>query len=243
MYFLLFAAALPVVYMVWNKASNKWQLPPPSVFLTAEPKSRQHAVNETFVSAEVVIMMGSLSLLPSLYPQLSVCTHHHYTDLLPFTPVDTFRIMAGAIFEKLDRAALPAPALRAAAGRTSIIIIVLIWSWSWAGAGAGVDLSFDSSLGGSLGRVLWPRPLVPHCPMVPSSSVVPGPRVICSLHLYTFGSDMTQHRTRKSWHFYWQNKRLGRAAAGPALARPGHDGCVKTRHFLHRVSPFCRVTS
>ena len=132
MYFLLFAAALPVVYMVWNKASNKWQLPPPSVFLTAEPKSRQHAVNETFVSAEVVIMMGSLSLLPSLYPQLSVCTHlHHYTDLLPFTPVDTFRIMAGAIFEKLDRAALPAPALRAAAGRTSIIIIVLIWSWSW----------------------------------------------------------------------------------------------------------------
>ena len=124
------------------------------MFLTAEPKSRQHAVNETFVSAEVVIMMGSLSLLPSLYPQLSVCTHHHhhlhYTDLLPFTPVDTFRIMAGAIFEKLDRAALPAPALRAAAGRTSIIIIVLIWSWSW----AGVDLSFDSSLGGSLGRVL-----------------------------------------------------------------------------------------
>ena len=120
------------------------------MFLTAEPKSRQHAVNETFVSAEVVIMMGSLSLLPSLYPQLSVCTHHHYTDLLPFTPVDTFRIMAGAIFEKLDRAALPVPALRAAAGRTSIIIIVLIWSWSW----AGVDLSFDSSLGGSLGRVL-----------------------------------------------------------------------------------------
>ena len=124
------------------------------MFLTAEPKSRQHAVNETFVSAEVVIMMGSLSLLPSLYPQLSVCTHHHlhYTDLLPFTPVDTFRIMAGAIFEKLDRAALPAPALRAAAGRTSIIIIVLIWSWSW--GWAGVDLSFDSSLGGSLGRVL-----------------------------------------------------------------------------------------
>ena len=199
--------------MVWNKASNKWQLPPPSVFLTAEPKSRQHAVNETFVSAEVVIMMGSLSLLPSLYPQLSVCTHHHlhYTDLLPFTPVDTFRIMAGAaIFEKLDRAALPAPALRAAAGRTSIIIIVLIWSWSW----AGVDLSFDSSLGGSLGRVLWPRPLVPHCPMVS------GSRVICSLHLYTFGSDMTQHRTRKScWHFYWQNKRLG----GLLLARPWPD--------------------
>ena len=105
-------------------------------------------------------MMGSLSLLASLYPQLSVCTHHHhlrYTDLLPFTPVDTFRIMAGAIFEKLDRAALPAPALRAAAGRTSIIIIVLIWSWAGAGlelGWAGVDLSFDSSLGGSLGRVL-----------------------------------------------------------------------------------------
>lgn len=187
MYFLLFAAALPVVYMVWNKASNKWQLPPPSVFLTAEPKSRQHAVNETFVSAEVVIMMGSLSLLPSLYPQLSVCTHHHYTDLLPFTPVDTFRIMAGAIFEKLDRAALPAPALRAAAGRTSIIIIVLIWSWSW--GWAGVDLSFDSSLGGSLGRVLWPRPLVPHCPMVP------GPRLSA---VYTFTlSDQIWHSIRR----------------------------------------------
>ena len=193
MYFLLFAAALPVVYMVWNKASNKWQLPPPSVFLTAEPKSRQHAVNETFVSAEVVIMMGSLSLLPSLYPQLSVCTHHHhhlhYTDLLPFTPVDTFRIMAGAIFEKLDRAALPAPALRAAAGRTSIIIIVLIWSWSWSWGWAGVDLSFDSSLGGSLGRVLWPRPLVPHCPMVP------GPRLSA---VYTFTlSDLIWHSIRR----------------------------------------------
>ena len=183
--------------MVWNKASNKWQLPPPSVFLTAEPKSRQHAVNETFVSAEVVIMMGSLSLLPSLYPQLSVCTHHHhhlhYTDLLPFTPVDTFRIMAGAIFEKLGRAALPAPALRAAAGRTSIIIIVLIWSWSW--GWAGVDLSFDSSLGGSLGRVLWPRPLVPHCPMVPSSSVVPGPGLSA---VYTFTlSDQIWHSIRR----------------------------------------------
>ena len=178
MYFLLFAAALPVVYMVWNKASNKWQLPPPSVFLTAEPKSRQHAVNETFVSAEVVIMMGSLSLLPSLYPQLSVCTHHlHYTDLLPFTPVDTFRIMAGAIFEKLDRAALPAPALRAAAGRTSIIIIVLIWSWSWAGAGAGVDLSFDSSLGCSLvpGVVTTATgPTLPHGPQQLSGPGSPG---------------------------------------------------------------------
>ena len=187
MYFLLFAAALPVVYMVWNKASNKWQLPPPSVFLTAEPKSRQHAVNETFVSAEVVIMMGSLSLLPSLYPQLSVCTHHHYTDLLPFTPVDTFRIMAGAIFEKLDRAALPAPALRAAAGRTSIIIIVLIWSWGW--SWAGVDLSFDSSLGGSLGRVLWPRPLVPHCPMVPG----PG---LSAVYTFTL-SDQIWHSIRR----------------------------------------------
>ena len=185
-------------------------------------------------------MMGSLSLLPSLYPQLSVCTHHlhhhHYTDLLPFTPVDTFRIMAGAIFEKLDRAALPAPALRAAAGRTSIIIIVLIWSWSWAGAGAGVDLSFDSSLGGSLVPSVVTTATGPTLPHGPGSQS-------CSLHLYTFGSDMTQHQTRKSWHFYWQNKRLGRAAAGLALARPGHDGCVKTRHFLHRVSPFCRVTS
>ena len=116
-------------------------------------------------------MMGSLSLLPSLYPQLSVCTHlHHYTDLLPFTPVDTFRIMAGAIFEKLDRAALPAPALRAAAGRTSIIIIVLIWSWSWAGAGAGVDLSFDSSLGGSLVPSVVTTatgPTLPHGPGFP----------------------------------------------------------------------------
>ena len=234
MYFLLFAAALPVVYMVWNKASNKWQLPPPSVFLTAEPKSRQHAVNETFVSAEVVIMMGSLSLLPSLYPQLSVCTHlHHYTDLLPFTPVDTFRIMAGAIFEKLDRAALPAPALRAAAGRTSIIIIVLIWSWSWGWCWSEFWLVTGRLIRAGVVTTAT-GPTLPHGP---------GSQVICSLHLYTFGSDMTQHQTRKSWHFYWQNKRLGRAAAGPALARPGHDGCVKTRHFLHRVSPFCRVTS
>ena len=221
MYFLLFAAALPVVYMVWNKASNKWQLPPPSVFLTAEPKSRQHAVNETFVSAEVVIMMGSLSLLPSLYPQLSVCTHHHYTDLLPFTPVDTFRIMAGAIFEKLDRAALPAPALRATAGRTSIIIIVLIWSWSWswAGAGAGVDLSFDSSLGGSLGRVLWPRPLVPHCPMVPSSSVVPGLRLSA---VYTFTlSDQIWHSIRRGKVGTFIGRIKG--SAGLLLARPWPD--------------------
>ena len=178
MYFLLFAAALPVVYMVWNKASNKWQLPPPSVFLTAEPKSRQHAVNETFVSAEVVIMMGSLSLLPSLYPQLSVCTHHHYTDLLPFTPVDTFRIMAGAIFEKLDRAALPAPALRAAAGRTSIIIIVLIWSWSWAGAGLGWCWSEFWLVTGRLIRAgvvtTATGPTLPHGPQQLSGPRVPG---------------------------------------------------------------------
>ena len=217
MYFLLFAAALPVVYMVWNKASNKWQLPPPSVFLTAEPKSRQHAVNETFVSAEVVIMMGSLSLLPSLYPQLSVCTHHHhhlhYTDLLPFTPVDTFRIMAGAIFEKLDRAALPAPALRAVAGRTSIIIIVLIWSW--AGAGAGVDLSFDSSLGGSLGRVLWPRPLVPHCPMVP------GPR-LSAVYTFTLSDQI--------WHS------IGRGIVGTFIGRiKGSAGLLLARPWPDRV--------
>lgn len=80
--------------------------------------------------------------------------------------MDTFKIVAGAIFEKLDRAELPAPALRAAAGRTSIIIIVLIWSWGW----TGVDLSFDSSLGGSLGPGVVTTatgPTLPHGPRVP----------------------------------------------------------------------------
>ena len=164
MYFLLFAAALPVVYMVWNKASNKWQLPPPSVFLTAEPKSRQHAVNETFVSAEVVIMMGSLSLLPSLYPQLSVCTHlHHHTDLLPFTPVDTFKIVAGAIFEKLDRAELPAPALRAADVNYNNCLdleLGLGWCWSefWLVTGRLIRAGVVTTATG---------PTLPHGPRVP----------------------------------------------------------------------------
>ena len=82
-----------------------------------------------------------------------------------------------------------APSSRSPRGgrRTSIIIIVLIWSWSW--GWAGVDLSFDSSLGGSLGRVLWPRPLVPHCPMVP------GPRLSA---VYTFTlSDQIWHSIRR----------------------------------------------
>lgn len=235
MYFLLFAAALPVVYMVWNKASNKWQLPPPSVFLTAEPKSRQHAVNETFVSAEVVIMMGSLSLLPSLYPQLSVCTHHHHRSAA---------IHSSGHFQNRGRRNIwkvgqsRAPSSRSPrGGRADVnynncldleLGLELDWCWSefWLVTGRLIRA-------GCCDHGHWSH----------TAPWSPGPRLSA---VYTFTlSDQILHSIRrgKVGTFIGRIKGSAGLLLAPALARPGHDGCVKTRHFLHRVSPFCRVTS